>query len=887
MILLFCILCGFQGQVNAAGTGENTSDENTESHREVIVNDKEDFLRLAQQCRLDSYSKNLRVNLETDIDLSDTDFDGFPIFCGEFQGNGHKITGWTLKSDGSVRGLFRYLTQEASVCDLRVEGKIVPGGSRGTIGAIAGNNAGYIGNCQFEGEVSGAESAGGLAGINTLTGVIENCIVSGNVSGDHFVGGIAGNNYGVIRNCDNHAGINVTVRQNTVEISDITLDTLTDSEAVNTTTDIGGIAGFNNGVIRSCRNTADVGYRHIGYNVGGIAGSQMGYITECVNYGEVFGRKEVGGIAGQMEPAVSVNFEKDTLQILDGQLIRMEELSEKTLNDTKEDVGEFSKQVESVQDETKEARKALELLNGEAAPEKMTDPDSIQAARNYLSSRLTGMEQKTGEAGKAARESGETLSENLQNMQEQMLAILSTADQASEYVGVEINDVSDADTVSELTGKVEGCRNFARVQGDLSVGGIVGAIAPENDLDADDDVEITGNTSMNVQGRLRAVVLACENKETVTIKHSYVGGIVGFQSMGLVKQCVNTGDIQAKDAEYAGGIVGYSEGYVRENAARCVILAGSSAGGIAGSAMIASDNLSMVSMEGMTEKAGAILGTVQDDIHEEKVPVSNNLYLTTGVDRGGIDGISYEGIAMPLETQDFLELEGLPECFGNVTVSFVYGDGKEKKVTLDTGDSLSRAKIPEVPEYEGSMGEWKGMEEADLDNIMFDMTFYAEYSGQHTVLESSTLSENGMPVLLLQGMFSEDTKLSVSDVVTGELPKLEESEEIMDAVSIQLSGSGTVTGARYRTDEDMNTEQLKLYVRSKDGSWRRQYFTEDGSYMVFDATSDDLAFVLALQRKNNRLLIGAGVGLTVLVTAVILMMRRRKKHRSGFDTAAV
>ena len=161
---------------------------------------------------------------------------------------------------------------------------------------------------------------GGIAGVNTVTGVIENCHSMGTVSGSHFVGGIAGENMGIIRDCANHAAVNTTPRQNSVQLPDINIDSLTNTEAANIATDIGGIAGISGGVIRKCENLGNVGYRQMGYNIGGIAGTQSGYITDCVNRGHIQGRKEVGGIVGQMEPAIVIAYSKDTLQILKGQL---------------------------------------------------------------------------------------------------------------------------------------------------------------------------------------------------------------------------------------------------------------------------------------------------------------------------------------------------------------------------------------------------------------------------------------------------------------------------------------------------------------------------------------------------------------------------------------
>ena len=66
-----------------------------------------------------------------------------------------------------------------------------------------------------------------------------------------------------------------------------------------------------------------MGYRGTGYNVGGIAGRQSGYISECRNYGSIQGRKDVGGVARQFEPSVSVVFGEDAIQQIKKQIEEM------------------------------------------------------------------------------------------------------------------------------------------------------------------------------------------------------------------------------------------------------------------------------------------------------------------------------------------------------------------------------------------------------------------------------------------------------------------------------------------------------------------------------------------------------------------------------------
>ncbi|HOO29120.1 MAG TPA: hypothetical protein PLU43_11705, partial [Lachnospiraceae bacterium] len=95
----------------------------------------------------------------------------------------------------------------------------------------------------------------------------------------------------------------------------------------------GGIAGQSIGVIRYSTNYGVVGYEHVGYNVGGIAGRQSGYIYECNNEGIIYGRKDVGGITGQAEPYIVVDFSKDVVYQLSENINKLHDLIDQTLQD--------------------------------------------------------------------------------------------------------------------------------------------------------------------------------------------------------------------------------------------------------------------------------------------------------------------------------------------------------------------------------------------------------------------------------------------------------------------------------------------------------------------------------------------------------------------------
>ena len=869
MILSVVLLLGMAVPVHA----EEAEMQEEIPVRELKISTVEEFLIFAENCRLDSYSVNLAVALEKDLDLSGINFSSIPIFSGSFDGQGHTISGLAITDSGSVQGLFRYLTATATVQNLNVKGEIHPGGSRGNVGAIAGQNEGLILNCTFSGSISGGDYVGGLAGSNTITGIIEDCQVSGDVHGDHFVGGIAGENLGVIRNCTNSALVNTTPQQNSIDIGDITMDTLTNTESVNTVTDIGGIAGISSGVIRGCVNTGDVGYQHMGYNIGGIAGTQSGYVIDCENQGDVQGRKEVGGIVGQMEPVSIIEYTEDTLQILKGQLETMSGLVNRTASNAQGNANGISNQIGVLKDQTETARDAVEIILPDLDNPELPDPDAILAAQNTLAATLEAMPGTLNNIAAATQTTLYNLNRDLNALSGQISAMGETLNNASENLGGSITDLSDLDTPELLTGKIENCRNAGMILADLTVGGIAGAIAIEFDLDILEDWEQSGEMSLNFQSEVRAVVLNCENQGLVTGKKQNVGGIVGWQSLGLVRECINTGKIDGENADYVGGITGMSTGYIRNDYAKCEITASTYAGGIAGSATVATDCLSMVLIENVREKSGAILGeAAQSNTQTEEAPVFGNFYPVLAQDLGAIDGISYSGIAEPMTLEAFLGMENLPEIFQKVTLRFLLEDGTEKLITVRSGKEVAKNRIPVIPEKDGFTAKWEGLENADLENLVFDMTFVAVYTPNRATIQSQQTRENGLPLLLLEGAFPEQAAVSISG--SDEMPTLSEGEIWLE--SWEITATHSVSTMRFLLPETVDAELVKLMVCDTQGVWKTVESYVDGSYLVFAIDQEIAAIALVQVPQSNLNLFVIGGALT-LALAMILLSRRKKQ----------
>ncbi len=875
--------------------------ENEEKEEKTIsIETAEDFLDFAESCRLDSYSERLVVELEADIDLTDISFDGIPTFGGTFDGKGHVIKGLNIQTEGSAQGLFRYVRSGATVQNLKLEGEIAPAGSRSNVGSLAGENAGTIVDCSFSGNVSGTDRVGGLVGYNQLTGVIEACSSDGQIQGDHFVGGLAGENNGVIRQCENRAKINITVQENAVELGDVSLDSLLESESAVTVTDVGGIAGTNMGVIRDCENLGSVGYPKIGYNIGGIAGSQSGYIVDCINHGEIMGRKEVGGIVGQMEPTMRMQFDEDTLQKLEKEMDTMVGLAGQTMASTG---GGIDSQMNELEKQMKDAEKALtQMIEETELPEdlenltpedlenielpevdlQMPDEDAINAAKNNLSSSIGMISGTMNDVLSSTQSTLGAINANVQALSSQLGVIGETIQNADEDLGGRMVDVSDEDTAEETGGKVEACANFGSVIGDLNVGGIVGAVSFESSLDPELDVEIVGNLSMNFEGEVRAVVLACQNHAAVTVNKQNGGGIAGRMGLGLVRECENRGAVQGESASYLGGITGRGDGgFIRVNHARCMIKGAEYVGGVAGTAVAVSDCRSLVHFEAGNEKLGGVLGSV-DEVSEE---IENNYYLPIGSDIGGIDGISYDGGAQALDNESFFELENLPEDFKKVSVRFLKEDGSEEVITLDYGDGLKTDRIPAVPEKDGHSGYWDGIEELELSALYFDVTFEATYDAYETVIASAALRADERPILLVSSQFGKDAQVIISEL-TGAPETVAEDEIMLEAWTFELTSQGATSKLRYLPAEEFSAKELmedeaKILVRDSEEKWRSVSYSVDGSYFVFEINEGDSGFCLVQDETAAWLLyglIGAGVLMVITGGIIAAAMKRRKMN---------
>ena len=335
-----------------------------EDNSSFDISTAEDLIALANNCRVDSYSKDKTFNIIADIDLNGKDFKGIPVFDGKLNGNNHVIRNMHIKSSNIEIGFIGTLLTNGVVDSLTIEGDLVADGIVRGIGGIAAANLGTITNCTFNGTIDNVsyipgneaeQVTGGIASKNYKGALVSLCKAYGRVVGVKNTGGIVGVNEGQIMGCVNYASVNKNARDRGGSVfKDLKIKKLKDIQNLLSFSKLyscentGGIAGYSIGDIYSSENKGTIGKSSNGYNVGGIVGKSSGYIEECKNTGEVFGNSNVGGICGQLEPGVIVKYTDNLVKKAKGDVDELFNIVDDTLDKSTVSISNVSYNVNSL-----------------------------------------------------------------------------------------------------------------------------------------------------------------------------------------------------------------------------------------------------------------------------------------------------------------------------------------------------------------------------------------------------------------------------------------------------------------------------------------------------------------------------------------------------------
>ena len=794
----------------------------------IHIKSAEDLQELARSCTLDSWSRGKTVVLDNDIVLESDDALPIPTFGGTFRGNGYTISGLSNTQSVSPAGLFGVLQKDAVITELNVEGTVSPSGDSESVGGIVGENYGAIEQSTFNGSVSGKRSVGGVVGRNRSSGVVRACEASGAIFGQNMTGGIVGENLGSIVSCRGRAYVNIESTDPSIDLSNMNLEfsldlaKLSRADTLNTATDTGGIAGYSSGAIASSTNYAAVGYQHIGYNIGGVVGRSSGQVLACSNEGAVCGRKDVGGIAGQMEPYIRMEVSDGLLQQLKTQLNELSGLVNTAANHAEGGSNEIASRLNSmsgyvdnaanelnnvrlnasidsvitgdgshssdtligggkgaaggIDHEHSDSGHSTTIWGGSAAGAgashegnasgTVTGSTQIVAAPDLggLTSSINGLSSQVTMLNNAASGTVGTLANDIRSINNKFNELTGTLFSAisslSGGTGDIIVDASDVDIDSVTFGKVSSCRNSGAVYGDVNTGGITGSMTIEYTLDPEDDV--TGHLSgfYRKQYEYRAILQSCVNTGDVTGKRSYVGGIVGRMDLGYLTACETAScTVASENGSYTGGIAGLTGATVHGSFAKCTLSGKKYVGGIVGSGV--QEN---IDGSGSSVRWNYSLVDITD-CQQYRGAISGS---DTGTfeynyyvsdDLPGINRQSYAGRAEPTSYEELLTLPELPESMKSFSLTFVADGETVLSRTFHYGDSFAESDIPDPPQKDGCHVHW---DRSDLTNLHFDTVVTAVYEAYTPALASEQTRDGGLAILLVEGNYNDGSAIAMT-----------------------------------------------------------------------------------------------------------------------------
>ena len=892
----------------------------------IHIKTEEELRSFARSCTLDSWSRGKKVVLDNDLVLESADALPIPTFGGTFDGGGHTISGLAIDDSISPAGLFGVVQKSGVVKNLHIEGTVAPSGDSQNLGGIAGENHGTIESCTFNGSVSGKRNIGGIAGQNAATGVIRSCEAAGAVFGQNMTGGLVGCNLGAVVSSKNRAYVNVESSDPTIDLDDLSLEfsldlsKLSQLDTVSVSTDTGGVAGYSSGAISECVNEAAVGYQHIGYNVGGIAGRSSGQIRSCTNQGAVCGRKDVGGIAGQMEPYVRTEVSSGQFARLQSQLSELNTLVEKAVSDAEYGSSEISDRLSLIagylsdaSDATKDVRVDVDTdaitppsidANGNITFDPNVNVSDVVTVTNFnmVVGSITAAGSQLSLISENVKTTSTALSSDLRSINSKFTELSNTMFSAIASVGGSsgsiITDASSIDVNSVTLGKVSGSKNTAAVYGDVNTGGIAGSMAIEYTLDPEDDVTGSLSGSYRTQYQYKSIIQQCVNTGDISGKRSYVGGIVGRMDLGYVTACEGYGSATSENGSYVGGIAGVTGASVCGNYAKCTLSGKQYVGGIVGSGVETKAdgsgssvtwNYSLVDITDCQQYAGAVSGS-DTGTFEHNYYVSDSL---PGINRQG-----FAGRAEPISFSQLSAIASVPEGMKTFTLTFVADEEEVSRRSFAYGASFDESAIPDIPEKEGYYAHW---DRTDLQNLHFDTVVTAVYEAYTPGLASEQTREGGLSVLLVEGDYSDGDSIKVTaepltpeafDVQSGspldrvkgyfsclsrgELPPMLANCEVLEQWKLELADDGqTQHTVRYLSPDGHSSP--RIYVR-EGGAWQKVDTGTMGSYLTFPVTGTSVEIAAVSTLSVGGIWLGALGVLLVLILLIVLLVKRSKRR---------
>ncbi len=303
LTLLAFVLCSWiSAMAQFSGSGSGTSGDPYKIYYADQLNQVRNFLS----------TSGVYFKLMNDIDLESWISENYPTqgwqpigsssapFQGVFDGNGKKLTNFSItRSSTDYVGFFAY-TSGATIKNLTIEGSVKGKQYTGSLIGYGINT--NVSSYTFNGALAASGShGGGVAGYIT-SGTASSLNVNATITGTSYLGGLFGQGSGTVSTAtvaSSVKGTSFNVGGAIGYSAGITLSNCTITAPVTGTYNTGGIIGYITGT-SSIQSSKQTGKISGSYNIGGILGSSTAKTTvsNSKHAGDITGTYNIGGTIG-------------------------------------------------------------------------------------------------------------------------------------------------------------------------------------------------------------------------------------------------------------------------------------------------------------------------------------------------------------------------------------------------------------------------------------------------------------------------------------------------------------------------------------------------------------------------------------------------------------
>lgn len=570
---------GIQLEIQTSWDGESYTEPAKNGQGVYLISSPDELMWFDKNAkRTDSAKLLADITINEDVSGSDATsqkykwtpigMDKTKAYTGNFDGNGHTISGLYINSTAANTGMFGRIGSSAVVKNLTLADSVIRS-TKNYTGAITGyiDDAASVTNCHTKNsvQVSAAVYTGGITGYQDDTSTLTRCSNAAEVTGANNVGGISGYNWS-----KSSASLTDSYNRGSVSGSNLVGGICAQIYIGGTVSDV-----YNLGTVQA---TGTAGTP----TAGGITGVfRWGTIKSAYNAGIVKATAK-GGVAGRLEASSSsrtvqnvfYSNEYEAVGNLNGCTIQNGTATAKTSDGlkalTSEDLGG------GFAADTNGINSGYPVLAWQNGTVKSDDPEKDDNGWQGEAAKDTP-QQKDGVYQIGTPEELAWFAEKAKQDSTDLKAVLTADLDLNNNVWTGIGgQTADTGFAGTLDGAGHTIKNLYLKNGKGLIPynkGTVKNLTLEGLLKGGDETAaLTGTNAGTLEEITSNVTVTGGNK---------IAGIAGNNTKdGVIKDCHNTGAVTGES--YAAGIVAYNEGSVSGCSNTAVITAGSTfAGGIA------------------------------------------------------------------------------------------------------------------------------------------------------------------------------------------------------------------------------------------------------------------------------------------------------------------